>query len=76
MTSDSPRATAAFFEDVGVSAVIASRVAVEWHEWDPVGAGDHAVLVIQNGCQKQRIAQLYSTSIELNRWRITADAPM
>ena len=38
--------------------------------------GDDAVLVFQTGCLEQRAAQLYSSLIELKRWRIIADAPM
>ena len=69
--------TAAFLEDVSVSAIFASRISVEWHEWEPVGPSDDAVIVYKSGCVGQRPApQLYSTSIELNRWRIKADAPM
>ena len=68
--------TAALFEDVGTVFVVDSRIAVEWHQWEPVGMSDDAVLVIQGGCQGQDIAQLYSTSIELNQWRIKANAPM
>ena len=68
--------TAALFEDIDVAAIFNSRIAVEWHEWNPIDTGDDAVLIFQTGCVGQRAAQLYSSFIELKRWRIKADAPM
>ena len=68
--------TSALFEDVLYSATYSSRFIVEWHEWERVDTNDDAVLVFQKGGCKHTAVQLYSTSIELKRWRIKAGAPM